>query len=471
MEEYFVNRENEVKAFREALENLYKSTCRPQVLLFHGASGMGKTWLTNRCLDIAKHHQKCPLTLYVDCNRTDMNLEKVFNEIHLQLEPDFETQFEEYTKFLTEINDIENDVDAEATSSPENAQKLASVISAVSSKVIADTVPGANTLIGEKNIQTVTNLATQGVAQSITKFRQKLAKKKLKEKKLRLFLKDLQAEQAKKLARILNKIAEDKDRPIVLLIDRFERLATSINERSDTTFYEYWQRYFVNFLSDKILLVQNGRLNLEGDYQVRLTRHRVQGFELKKFAEKDIGRILSQLTLLKEQMKEYEKFVQFVFKTTQGYPVAVGMLKGHFQSIQTIEECERLQEEILHKEVDIVENSINRFLDNNTNPENRETVYKLAICCTSAGLIEQKAIKYILQNTDMSFPQVEYELKKLSQQYSFIDATRWTMHELARIFILRYIKYHDPEYIKKINRELREFYTEQANQTGKGAEA
>jgi Cdc6-like AAA superfamily ATPase len=83
MKDYFVNRENEIRAFREALENLYSETCRSQVLLFHGASGMGKTWLTNRCLEIAKDHPKYPLTIYVDCHRMDMNLEKVFNKIHL----------------------------------------------------------------------------------------------------------------------------------------------------------------------------------------------------------------------------------------------------------------------------------------------------------------------------------------------------------------------------------------------------
>lgn len=469
MEHFFVDRERETQAFREALDALYSASSAPQVLLFHGGSGMGKTWLTEQCLKIAQADGRKPFLLSFDCNRSNMTLEGLFYDIHLQLETHFKEEFEEYLKFLEQVEEIEKEVEEEIRANPENAQKIASVVSAVASKAIADTVPGANTFIGEQNIQKVTDLVTGGIATGITALRQQFARKKLDREKYRLMQKDLQAEQARRFAQLLNNISREYRCRFILFIDRFEKLALSSNLKSDITYYEYWHKHFLNQLSASILVVQNGRLDFNSAYQLHLPRHRVRAFQLQAFQEKDIAKILDQLAIIREQMASYQQFVNRIQKATLGYPVAVGTMRDNLQSLRSIEDIENLLTEIASKETEIVKHSINWFLDNNTDPNHRDTVYKLAICCTSAGRIEENTIKFILQKGQMTFPQIEAELTKLSQQYSFIDCMRWTMHELAREFILLHLRQHAPEYIQQVSRDLRDFYAQQAGETTREA--
>ena len=120
-----------------------------------------------------------------------------------------------------------------------------------------------------------------GFANRITGIRQRFARKKLKAENYRLFQKDLQAEQAQRLAKILNNITKEMKRKIVLFIDRFEKLATTANVKSDKTYYEYWYKNFIHPLSRDVLLLQNGRLDFDADYQLYLTRHSVRSFELQ----------------------------------------------------------------------------------------------------------------------------------------------------------------------------------------------
>lgn len=458
----FVDRNEELAAFEEALATLGDQQQKPPILLFHGKSGMGKTWLLKQCQQLAERHLKKPLSLYVDCNQTNMSLEVLFNDIHTQLEQPFKNYFDQYIEFLETVAEIEKKLDEEATVNPENAQKVASAISAVASKAIAAAVPGAAALVGEQNIKAVTDVVTGLAAEGITALRQKFADKKLDRKKYRLFLKDLQAEQAKKLAEILNQIAEKEHRPIVLLVDRFEKLAMAPNTRSDRAFYEYWRDCFVQLLANNILLVQAGRLDLEDDYRVRLREVDIHSYELKPFTERDIESILSHLNVLRQQMHVYQDFVKLLFDVTLGYPVAVGVLKGQLQGISSLTELERIKAEVMHKESRILELSINWFLDHNLDPRYRDTVYKLAICCSRTGEIDRKAIEYIFQKADMPFPELEAALRQLSQQYSFIDCIQGTMHELVREFILRYLKLKDKSYIRAVNAELRSFYRNQA---------
>jgi hypothetical protein len=170
-----------------------------------------------------------------------MTLEVLFNEIHTALESDFLNYFDEYIKFLEKIDAIENEVEEEVNIKPDNAQKIAAAVSAVASKAIAATVPGAAALVGEKNIKGTLNVVTNGIAEGVTSLRRKFARRKLDREKYRFFLKDLQAEQCKKLAEILNEIADKENRKLILFVDRFEKLVTMPNVRSDITFYEYWR--------------------------------------------------------------------------------------------------------------------------------------------------------------------------------------------------------------------------------------
>lgn len=457
----FVNRDAELAAFQSALATLGDQQKKPPILLFHGNSGMGKTWLLKQCQQLAERHPKQPLTLYLDCNQTNMSLEVLLNDIHTQLEQRFKKYFDQYIEFLETVADIEKNIDEEATVNPENAQKVASAISAVASKAIAAAVPGVP-LVGEQNIKGVTDVVTRLAAEGITALRQKFADKKLDRKKYRLFLKDLQAEQAKKLAEILNKIAEDEHRPMVLLVDRFEKLATAPNTRSDRAFYEYWRDCFVQLLAKNILLVQAGRLDLEDDYRLRLREVDIQSFELRRFTEQDILKIFSDLKVLQQHMQEYKDFVKLLIEKTLGYPVAIGIFKGQLQGISSLTELERIRDEVFQKETRILEMSINWFLDHSLDPKYRETVYKLAICWSRTGEIDRKAIEYIFQKANMPFPELEAALRQLSQQYSFIDCIQGTMHELVREFILRYLKLKDKSYIRAVNAELRSFYRQQA---------
>jgi len=460
--DYFVNRDDELAAFETALAMLYEKNRKPPVLLFHGNSGMGKTWLIQQCQRIADRHPEKPLTMYLDCNRTNMTLDVLFNDIHTELEQDFKKYFDEYLKFLETIDDIEKKIDEEARVSPENAQKIAGVVSAIASKAIAVAVPGAAALVGEQNIKGATDVVTGLAAEGITAVRQKFADKNLDRQKYRLFLKDLQAEQAKKLAQILNKIADKKGRKIILFVDRFEKLATAPNTRSDRTFYEYWRDCFVRHLTKNILLVQGCRIDLEDDYLLHLRDVAIQSFELRRFTEQDILKIFSDLKVLQQQMKEYKDFVKLLIEKTLGYPVAIGIFKGQLQGISSLTELERIKDEVFQKETRIIELSINWFLDHSLDPKYRDTVYKLAICCSRSGKIDHKAIEYIFNKANMPLPEVEAARRQLSQQYSFIDFNEGTMHELVREFILRYLKLKDKSYIRAVNAELRSFYHGQA---------
>ncbi len=439
---------------------LYAKPGRPQVLLFHGGSGMGKTWLTQQCRALAEADPHQPFHVYVDCDRSNMTLEALLYDIHIQLESRFKKEFEDYLKLLDQIEEIDKAVEEEIRANPENAQKVASVVSAVASKAIADAVPGANTLIGEQNIQKVTDLVTGGIATGITALRQQFGRKKLEREKYRLLQKDLQAEQAHRFAHLLNEIG--REHKLILFLDRFEKLALSANLKSDLTYYDYWLKHFLNALSENVLVVQNGRLDLKGDYQLKLPRHRVVSFQLQAFKPEDIAKILEQLAVLREQMASYEQFVQQVHQATLGYPVAVGLMRDNFQGLRSNADVESLLAELPGKETEIIEHSIKWFLDNNADPNHRDTIYKLAICCTRSGKIKEDAIKFILQKSAMTFPQVEAELAKLSQQYSFIDCVRWTMHELAREFILRHLRQRSPEYVKQVSRDVKNFYAQLA---------
>jgi hypothetical protein len=95
-------------------------------------------------------------------------------------------------------------------------------------------------------------------------------------------------------------------------------------------------------------------------------------------------------------------------------------------------------------------------------------VYKLAICCAKSGRIDRKAIEYLFGKTEMSFPEVEAALRQLSQQYSFIDCIQWTMHELARKFILRHLKKTNKQYLSEIYRDVKDFYEQAAKQARQG---
>ncbi len=460
--DHFVNRDAELTAFRQALTTLCDGKNKPPILLFHGKSGMGKTWLMKQCQRIAESHAPRPLTMFLDCNRTNMSLEVLLNDIHTELEQDFKKYFDEYLKFLEILDDIEKKVDEEATVNPENAQKLASVVSAVASKAIALAVPGAAALVGEQTIKGVTDGVTDLAAQGITALRQKFAQKKLDRQKYRLFLKDLQAEQAKKLAEILNSIAAEEGRKIVLLVDRFDKLATAPNTRSDRTFYEYWRDCFVQQLGNNILLAQAGRMDLQDDYQLHLRDVTIQSFELKAFTENDIKKIFPQLQVLQQQMQVYEIFIKRLMRMTLGYPVAIGILQPQLQGLSSLDQLEQIMQEVTDKEPKIIELSINWFLDYNLDPQYRETVYKLAICCSRSGQIDRKAIEYIFHKANMPFPELEATLRRLSQQYSFIDCIQGTMHELVREFILRHLKLRDKNFIRTVNAELRAFYQNQA---------
>ncbi len=458
----FVDRTTELTAFEAALATLIEGKKKPPILLFHGKSGMGKTWLLKQCQRMAEAHAKKPFTMYLDCDRTNMTLEVLFNDIHTQLEKPFTKYFDEYIKFLEEVADIEKKIDEEATVNPENAQKVASAISAVASKAIAVALPRATALLGEQTIRGATDVATGLAAEGITALRQKFADRKLDRKKYRLFLKDLQAEQAKKLAHILNQIAAKEKRPLVLLVDRFEKLVMAPNTRSDTPFFIYWRDHFVQHLANNILLVQAGRLDLEDYYHQSLRDTDIQSYELKPFTQQDIETILAHLKNLQHQMQSYRDFVKWLFDVTLGYPVAIGILTSQLHGLSSLEELERIKQELLHKEGKMLEMSINWFLDHNLDPKYRETVYKLAICCSCRGEIDRKAIEYIYQKANMPLPELEAALRQLSQQYSFIDCIEGTMHELVREFILRYLKRKDKSYIRAVNAELRSFHHSQA---------
>jgi hypothetical protein len=464
--DYFLNRDKEIRAFKEALDDLLDAKQKPPVLLYNGVSGMGKTWLLKECLRIATKDERQPFMVFIDCNRTNMTLEVLFNEIHTALEADFLDYFDEYLKFLEKIEEIEKAVEEEATAKPENAQKIASVISAVATKSITSTVPGAAvaTFVGEQNIGQAMDSLAGGIADGITSLRRKFARRKLDREKYRFFLKDLQAEQTKKLAEILNKIADKENRKLILLVDRFEKLAVTPNVRSDIAFYQYWRDFFVPNLSENILLVQCGRTNFGDDYQLHLPERTVRSFELKPFTEGDISKILQQLKILRQQMQQYENFVKLLFEKTDGFPVAVGLVQGQIQELSSADEVARLKDEILLKEANIIEQSIRWFLDNSLDPQHRDTVYKLAVCCSSSGKIDKTAIEYIFKKSNMSFPEVEAALHQLSQQYSFIDCIQWTMHELARKFILRHLKLKNKEYIRQVNNDLRVLYRQQSEE-------
>ncbi len=451
----FVNRDNELKAFDEALIQLSNNSPTSQILLFHGVTGMGKTYLLKECQRKTESSNQSakPFTIYVDCNRVDMTLEVLFNEIHLNLADQFKKDFDEYSGFLEKIDKLEMEVDAEAASNTENAQKITNIISSVASKAITSSVPGAAALgegnVVESSIKTALAVAGEG----ITSLRRKFAQRKLDADKYRLFLKDLQSEQAKRLAQILNNIAKSKK--IVLFVDRFEKLAKTPNTRSDKTFYEYWRNDFLNNLSQNILLVQAGRVDYEDDYQLYLGDKTVDTFELKPFTEDHISKIFSSIELLQQHMSD---FIKFLFTKTQGYPVAVGLIKGHIKNVATIEEIERIKDKILIKEQNIIKQSISWFLDKNMDPEYSDKVYKLAVCSSRSGQIDKEAIKYIYRNDKMTFPQIEAAFQNLSQQYGFIDSINWTIHELVREFILRHLNNNAKDYIKNINEELRAFY-------------
>lgn len=358
--DYFINRDEEIQAFKDALNDLFKGTPKTTVLLYHGASGMGKTWLLQKCLRIAREDSRKPVIIHVDCNRANMTLEVLFNEIHSALEADFKKYYTAYIEFLEKIDDIEDQVDEEGKTNPENAQKVASVVSSVATKVVAATVPGATAVVGEENLGKAAGLVAGGIAEGITSLRRNFARRKLDREKYRFFLKDLQAERTKKLADTLNTIAEEHNRKIILYVDRFEKFAITPNPKSDTSYYQYWRKDFVNKLSPNILLLQGGRTDLEGDYQLHLPDHRVRSFRLKAFTEKDISRIFSQLQNLRQQMQKYEQFVKDVFEKTQGYPVAMGLLKGNLQTLRTTGEFERINQEISAKETDIIEHKNSR---------------------------------------------------------------------------------------------------------------
>lgn len=460
--DYFVNRDTELASFKAALNAVCEGKYRPPILLFHGKSGMGKTWLLKQCQRIADQHPQEPFTMYLDCNQTNMSLEVLFNDIHTQLEEPFKKYFDEYIKFLETVAEIEKHINEEATVSPENAQKVASAISAVASKAIAAAVPGAAAVVGEQNIKGVTDAVAGLAAEGITALRQKFADKRLDRKKYRLFLKDLQAEQARKLAEILNQIAAKEHCPIVLLVDRFEKLAMAPNTRSDRSFYEYWRDCFVQSLAKNILLVQAGRLDLEDDYRVRLKDVTIRSFDLKPFTEQDIGKLLSDANMLQQQTQAYQAVVKILFDVTLGYPVAVALLTEQLHDISSITEFDYIKSEVMQREGRILQRSVDRLLDYNLDPKYRDTVYKLAICCSRTGEIDRKAIEYIFHKANMPFPELEAALRQLSQQYSFIDCIQGTMHELVREFILRYLKLKDKNYIRAVNAELRSFYQEQA---------
>ena len=458
--DFFVDREKEQEIFLTHLNQLDQGKTSPPILLFHGASGMGKTWLLQKFKSHAEQHTLNPFVVYVDCNRTDMTIEVLFNEIHTALESEFLEYFDEYVKFLDKIESIEMEVDAEVGKDPKNAEKLNAIISKVASRAVTATVPGA-AVVGEQTIEGVVGITLSGLQEGITSFRRKLARKKLDRDKYMLFLKDLQAEQAKELARILSTICTQRKRKIVLLVDRFEKLVNTPNTRSDKTYYEYWRDMFLNELSSDIFVVQASRNDFHFDYQNHLMSKDVGSFELEKFEEKDIKKIILQAQDLQKKMQQYEDFIKVLFDLTDGYPVAVGFFRGNLSNISSIEELENLKKEVLDKELSIIQYSINWFMDNNADPKYRDTIYKLAICCSRSGKIDKAALEYILNKSEMSFSEVEDEINKLAMQYSFIDAINETMHELAREFILRYLKRKDEAYLKKINQDLEEYFAHQ----------
>ncbi|MCG8308099.1 MAG: ATP-binding protein [Cytophagales bacterium] len=455
--DFFVNREEEQQEFLHHLNRLCSKSETAPILLFHGPGGMGKTWLLQRFKIHAEQHDKKPFIIYIDCNKTDMTIERLFNEILTALEYDFLDYFDEYVKFLDKVENIEKIVDEEVIKDPKNAEQFNNIIASVASKAVASTVPGA-AFVGEKAIGDAMKFAVGGIHDGITSFRRKLARKKLDRDKYTLFLKDLQEEQAKELARILNKICKDKKRKIILLVDRFEKLVNTPNTRSDKTFYEYWRDVFLNQISNDIFVIQASRTDYSFDYQNFLFDRQIKSFELKKFREKDIIKILPQVEELQKKMHKYEEFIKVLFELTEGYPVAVGFFRSSFTEVTSSQQLEKLKNEVLEKKVSIIQKSINWFLDNNADPKYRDTIYKLAICCSRSGKIDKAALKYIFNKSEMNFSEVEDQIKRLAQQYSFIDAINDTMHELAREFILKYLKIKDEEYLKQINVDLEKFY-------------
>lgn len=458
--DYFVDRDRERDAFQRALDCIYAKDCKPRLMLFHGPGGMGKTFLIKRCQAVAEGDKRKPFCVYVDCHRTDMTLEVLFNDIHTELEDKFPDYFKKYIAKLEEIDDVEKEIDEEAISTPENAQQLAKAISSVASKAIVTAVPGAAGLLGESQINDTVGAVAGLALDGITAIRRKFAKKKLDKQKYRLFLKDLQSVQARELASLLNQLAEKEKKKIILFVDRFEKLVLTPNVKSDFTYYEYWRDSFLSRLSKDILVVHASRNNFYDDLMLHLPGHEIESHELQPFKKHDIKEIIDQMVTIKQQMLGFEEFIKLVFEKTEGYPVAIGVLRGQLMALESHHDIERVRREVLEKETDILDQSIKWFLDNSVDESYRDTIYKLAICCSQTGQINKDAIQYICRNSNMTFPQVELYLKKLSQQYSFIDCIQWTMHELARKMILRYLKLRDADYLIKVNRDMQNFYAD-----------
>ncbi len=236
MADYFIDREDEVRAFGEALDGLIRGEGKPSALVYHGASGMGKTYVIRRCREVAESHPSKPLVFHVDCNRANMTLEGLFNDIHTQLETPRKKLYDEYIEFLDEVEDIEDELEKNISKDTETSGKLSGVVSAVAGRAVATAVPGA-AILGEENIGRAAGFATDTIVEGISAIRKKIAKRELDRDKYRYFLKDLQKERAKKLAEIVNK-ATGAGEKLVLFIDRFEQFAKTPNTISDIPYYE-----------------------------------------------------------------------------------------------------------------------------------------------------------------------------------------------------------------------------------------
>ncbi len=202
-------------------------------------------------------------------------------------------------------------------------------------------------------------------------------------------------------------------------------------------------------------------MDIGGDLVTRLENRNVHSFSLNPFSEKDIESIL-EIFFREKHIPKKKAFVRFVYEKTRGYPVVMGLLEASLRSAMNAERIEDTARQIMDQEGQIIENAVNWLLDKNLDKEHRDVVFRLTICCSRTGEIDRDAVCFVYDQADMRFADAEEIVRILASRFSFINARDWTIHEIAREFILRYIKRTDEKYVRDVNRQLQAFYTKRA---------
>ncbi len=462
----FIGRQEELDTFKNSFETISKENSLisfgkkaeknkiPQIFLFDGEGGFGKTTLTNQCIDIAREAtQKKVKVVKIDFhnyflqqNAFENNSRKLISAFYSHLVKDesinLRKYFIKYEEFQEKIEKAEEKAEKAKKEQSGMIEGLSDLAAGGASMMVDSQIPGAGA-ISKK-------IFKQG-SKSAMEYGAKKAKdaweKKLDREELDLY-KNSDKILTDRLAEGLIKASQKH--PLLLVIDTFEEVD---NEDIDSwLFTALLKAIYENEEENRLVLIISGRKNHRSDYiDSHTDRDLLYHKTLPPFTLEEAQKLAQAYQLDLEA-----KTIADIHKFTSGIPLVLEnvfqYIADHNPNIQSFIQDLRNNQGNLNR---IFSGLVKRFLRYCESEEEEKYVYYLA-------LMLDWDIDTLSQAWECSSEDCAQIILSLAEKHSFIDESG-KLHAAVKEYLRKHLLVDklSRDKVKTYTRKLSEIYAAQ----------